>query len=91
MSGEVIGCEDAKAWGLVEWIVAPDELDAFSLGLARVLASKPPNAQQMSKDLVDQVWAGNLRGSFNREMLAQLSLFGGDEYKDLAERRRKPA
>jgi enoyl-CoA hydratase/carnithine racemase len=88
MSGEPIGCEQAMAWGLVEWIVSPDELDSFSLALARKLAAKPPNALRLGKDLVDQIWARDLRGSLHRELLAQLSLLAGEEYREISQRRR---
>jgi enoyl-CoA hydratase/carnithine racemase len=87
MSGEPIGCELAMAWGLVEWIVAPDSLDSFSLELARKLAAKPPNALRSAKDLVDQIWAENLRGSLHRELRAQLSLRTGEEFERVSRQR----
>ncbi len=42
LTGEAIGAEKALEWGLINKVVAPDELDAEVKKLAAMLAAKPP-------------------------------------------------
>jgi len=79
-TGDRIDAATALAWGAVDWLVEPDELDARSLALATKLALAPPNALQVAKQLVDQSWAGAIRNGMRQELLAQVSLFAGDEH-----------
>lgn len=50
--GESIDAATAQAWGLVHAVVAPEDLRAAALGLARRLADKPPEALRESKRLM---------------------------------------
>lgn len=83
ISGVPIGAEDAVAWGLAEWRVPRAELDARAFELARVLASRPPTAAARQKQLVDAFAFGDPNEGLNREMLVQLELFEGPEYRAL--------
>jgi enoyl-CoA hydratase/carnithine racemase len=42
LTGEAIGAQKALEWGLINKVVAPDELDAEVQKLAAMLAAKPP-------------------------------------------------
>jgi enoyl-CoA hydratase len=75
MSGDRIDATTAQSWGLVDFLVPPDELDAKALAIAQQIASNAPLAVQMSKVLVDSVWAGSLHGALRSELLAQTALF----------------
>lgn len=81
LSGARIDAPTAHAWGLVDWLVEPDELDRRALELASELAAAPPQAAAMTKLLVDQAWAGSIRNGIAQELLAQVALFAGDEHR----------
>jgi enoyl-CoA hydratase/carnithine racemase len=49
LTGEPIGAQRALEWGLVNRVVAADELDEATLALARTLASKPPGTVAAGK------------------------------------------
>lgn len=82
MTGELIGADRALAWGLVDDIVAPEELDDVTLALAKRLAAGPPLALAMAKQVIDNIWAGALRSTFRAELLAQTALFRSDDYRE---------
>jgi enoyl-CoA hydratase/carnithine racemase len=80
MTGERIDAATALAWGAVEWVVEPQELDTRALLLARQLAAAPPHATQVAKLLVDQAYAGSIRNGIRQELVAQVALFAGEEH-----------
>ena len=75
VSGERIDAETALRWGIVDWVVAPEELDERALTVCRTLAAAPADAVAMAKQLVDSVWAGTIRTGMRQELLAQTALF----------------
>jgi 2-(1,2-epoxy-1,2-dihydrophenyl)acetyl-CoA isomerase len=83
ISGVPIGAEDALAWGLAEWRVPREALDQLAFELARILASRPAKAAACQKQLIDDVAFGSADEGLKREMLVQLELFDGPEYKAL--------
>jgi enoyl-CoA hydratase/carnithine racemase len=82
MTGDVVDGEQALAWGIVDWLVAPEALDDEALTLAKKLAAGPPLAVAMAKQLVDQVWGESLRRGIRAELLAQTTLFRSDDYHE---------
>lgn len=50
--GEVFSAEDARAAGLIWKVVEPPEVESVALELAARLASKPPEALRLSRDLL---------------------------------------
>jgi enoyl-CoA hydratase/carnithine racemase len=83
LSGERIGAEEALAWGLVEWVVPRDALDARAFELAQLLARQPPRAMARQKALIDVQFETEIRRGLEREMLTQLGLFEGEEFARL--------
>ena len=81
LSGERVDAETALAWGFVDRLVEPGALDDDALELARSLAASPPHAAAMTKQLVDQAWAGSIRNGVAQELIAQVALFAGDEHR----------
>lgn len=75
MTGERIDAATALAWNLVDFLVPPDELEARARAIAQRLADNAPLAVQMSKQLVDNVWAGSVRAAMRSELMAQTALF----------------
>jgi enoyl-CoA hydratase/carnithine racemase len=81
MTGRPIGAEQALAWGLVDQVVAPEELDAAAAQFATELATRPPEALAMIKMTVDGMWHGQLHAALRNELLGQVALFAGEDYK----------
>jgi enoyl-CoA hydratase/carnithine racemase len=82
MTGEVIDADRALAWGLVDDVVAPADLDATALDLAVRIAAGPPLAISMIKQVVDGVWDEAWRNGLNAELLAQSTLFASADYAE---------
>ena len=51
-TGDMIGAEQALAWGLVSRVVAADKLIEEATALAQRIAANPPNAVRLSKRLL---------------------------------------
>lgn len=82
MTGERIDAATALEWGAVDFVVAPDELDAKALELAKKVAAKPPIALAMAKTMIDQGNAGAVRNGIAQELLAQTALFKTEDYHE---------
>ena len=68
---EMIDAEEARSLGLVTWIKAADEIDAFVTELAGRLAAGPPFAVAQSKALLNDGAAVTLREALANEARAQ--------------------
>lgn len=68
---DMIGAEEAHALGLVTWVKAADEIDAFVEALAGRLASVPPFALAQSKALLNDGASATLREALANEARAQ--------------------
>lgn len=82
MSGTKIDAQTALDWGAVDFLFAPDEVDAKALEIAIGLAAKPPIALAMAKSMIDQGAAGAVRNGLTQELLAQTALFKTDDYAE---------
>lgn len=82
MTGARIDAETALAWGAVDFVAPPEEVDTTALEIARSLAAKPPIAVAMAKTLVDQASAGAVRSGIAQELLAQTALFQTEDYAE---------
>lgn len=80
MTGEKIDAAQALAWGLVDFVVEPEKLDARASELARQLASKSPLVLAMAKKTVDALWAESVRAGMREELLAQCVLFNSEDH-----------
>jgi enoyl-CoA hydratase/carnithine racemase len=81
MTGRPVDAQRALAWGLVDEVVAPEELDDTVGALAEEIASRPPEALAMIKQTVDGMWHGQVHNALRSELLGQVALFGGEDYK----------
>lgn len=81
LTGDRLDAATAYEWGVVEFLVPPEELDGYALALAKRLAAAPPHAAAMIKQAVDQAWAGTIRNGIGFELVAQTALFAGEEYR----------
>ena len=82
MTGNSIDAETALEWGAVDFVVAPEELDATALSLAKSIAAKPPIALAMAKSMIDQSHIGAVRNGIGQELLAQSALFKSEDYAE---------
>jgi enoyl-CoA hydratase/carnithine racemase len=82
MSAERIDAQQALDWGIVDWVVEPDELDDRAFAIAARLAAASPTAVAMTKQLVDQLWGPSIRNGIRQELLAQVSLFADRRAKE---------
>jgi enoyl-CoA hydratase/carnithine racemase len=75
MTGDPIDAPTALAWGLVDEVVEPDQLDETARVLCTRLATRPAQLLALSKQLVDQSWDAAVRAGMGAELVAQLALF----------------
>lgn len=89
MTGDVINAQTALDWGLADFMVAPEELDAKVMEIAAKIAANPQRAVLAAKELVDDLWADDVRAAIRRELTVQLALFGSEEFAELRARRQE--
>lgn len=75
MSGEVIGADEALAWGLVDRIIPEDELESYVQTFAENLATKSSIGLAMAKQMIDSSWIGAAREGMRQELNAQIVMF----------------
>lgn len=75
LTGDRIGADRALQWGLVDQVVAPEDLDQVALDLCKRIAKVPAQLAGLIKGLVDQTFDAQVRAGLHSEMLAQLALF----------------
>jgi enoyl-CoA hydratase len=68
LTGKLITAQDALAIGLVNDVVAPEELDARVMDTANQIAEKSPIALQAAKEAVKTAARANLREGLDREV-----------------------
>ncbi|MET0987782.1 MAG: enoyl-CoA hydratase/isomerase family protein [Steroidobacteraceae bacterium] len=81
-TGARIDAQTALAWGAVDFVVAPDQLDAKVMEIARQIASRSPLALAFAKQLVDQFDAPAIRRGFGAELIAQTAMFSSADYRE---------
>jgi enoyl-CoA hydratase/carnithine racemase len=91
MTGRAIRAETALAWGLVDEVVAPEQLDHAAAALAAELAGKPADVLAMIKSTVDGMWHGQLHAGLRAELLGQVALFAGADYQERKQARARTA
>lgn len=82
MTGEAVPAPRAFELGICDWLVEDAELDAKAMEIARKVASGPPQALAMAKQLVDNAWIGAYRNGLRQELLAISTLFRSDDYAE---------
>jgi 2-(1,2-epoxy-1,2-dihydrophenyl)acetyl-CoA isomerase len=91
MTGDEVNAETADHWGLVNRVVAPDELLPTTMELAKRLAGGPTMAIEMTKRLVNDVTRRNLDDQLQNEAWAgtrvQQSEDAGEGMSSFAESR----
>ena len=68
LTGKIIPADEARAIGLGNEVVAPEELQGRTLEVARQIAEKSPIALQAAKEAVKTAARANLREGLDREI-----------------------
>nr|WP_203615613.1 enoyl-CoA hydratase [Streptomyces sp. SID13726] len=88
---ETIDAEEARALGLVTWVVPPEEIDEFVADLGRRLAAGPPVALAQTKALLNEATSSTLYEALASEARAQAANFATTDaqeaYAAFAEKR----
>jgi enoyl-CoA hydratase/carnithine racemase len=79
LSGRQVGAAEALLMGLVDEVVAPDELDARALARAAELAGGAVVAQGLAKQAIDQGLAGTLADGLSLEQQLFADVFRTDD------------
>jgi enoyl-CoA hydratase/carnithine racemase len=79
MTGRRFGAAQAEAWGLVQQVVEPAELQDAALGLAREIAANAPLAVQGVKRVVNHVAYAAFDGAARFEALSSSVLWSSDD------------
>lgn len=87
MTGDFIDARTAYEWGLVDFIVHPDELDTKAFEMAVRIAMNPPRAVMAARNLIDDIWSDPVRAAIRRELNNQLALYGSHEFAALRDER----
>lgn len=90
MTGRRFGPEEAERWGLVQQVVAPDDLRATALDLAHEIARNAPLAVQGVKRAVNSVAYRGFTEAARFEAMASSVLWSSDDvYEGFAAKARK--
>jgi enoyl-CoA hydratase/carnithine racemase len=81
LTGRQVGAEEALAMGLVNEVVAPDEVHPRALALAAELAAGPLVAQSFAKRAIDQGLDGPLADGLALELTLFADSFATDDAK----------
>jgi len=86
-TGNFIGADQAERWGLVNRVVAPDELLPACRQLARDMLSCDPQSLRRYKQMIDDGYAATFREGIAIEARASLEHLAGVTPEAVAERR----
>lgn len=92
-TGEKVEASKCLEWGLCNRVVAPDRLMAEARELAHSLAGRAPLALRHAKQVVHAAAAGDLAGTYDREVEAQMICTASEDAREGARaflERRKP-
>ena len=72
-----------KVWDdPLDFVVAPEDLDAKALELARDIAAKPPINLALAKEMINLMHGSTIRTGTRAELYAQSYLFKTDDYQE---------
>ncbi len=65
MTGELVDAQQALDWGLIDFLVPDEEVDARALQIAAKIAAQPPVHVSVAKQLCDGVHGQSIRQGMN--------------------------
>lgn len=81
-TGDIIGAEEAGRLGIVNRVVAPDELMPAAVELARRIAAGPPVAIRLAKRAIHHAAGADLRSALEYETFAQNVCFETEDSRE---------
>lgn len=87
MSGDSVDAQTALDWGLVDFVVQPEELDNKVYEMAGKIAKNPRQAVLCARELVNELWADGVRSAIRREYINQIALYSSEEFLELRAKR----
>ncbi|MGG1674381.1 enoyl-CoA hydratase/isomerase family protein [Neobacillus sp. NRS-1170] len=81
LTNETINAKTANEWGLVDWIVEPEELLPYSIQLAERLAQSSKSSVGMIKSIMNNINNLTMETALEQEMNTQIQSFLTDEHK----------
>lgn len=81
-TGKRITAEEAREWGIVNEVVAPDELESTVWKLAVKLAGKPTRAIARTKALLNNTYLHSMEEHLNLERETQIETSGDQDYAE---------
>ena len=82
MTGELVDAQRALEWGLIDFLVPDDEVDALALQIAGKIAAQPPMHVSIAKQLCDGMHGQQIRQGMNNELLAISMLYQTDDRQE---------
>ncbi len=89
MTGELVDAERAMQWGLIDFLVPDDEVDALALQIAKRIAAQPPVHVAAAKQLCDGVHGQQIRQGMKNELLAISLLYKTEDREEARAARRE--
>ncbi len=82
LTGRVMDAEEALRHGVVSRVVAPDDLDAEVMAIARDIASRPQLVVELAKQTIHALAMPDVDATLQREHLAQTVVMASKEFRD---------
>jgi enoyl-CoA hydratase/carnithine racemase len=82
LTGDIVDAERGLAIGLVNQVVAPEQLMSVSIALAARIAERPRLAIEATKQQLRQSWHMDLQGSMNASFWAVAALTYSDDLRE---------
>ena len=82
MTGDLLSAEDAERMGLVNHVVAPDELEEAGMAMAKRLAAGPMHAIQFNKRLVNKILEDQVSRLYDLSLAFECVTFETADHKE---------
>ncbi|MBA4602224.1 enoyl-CoA hydratase/isomerase family protein [Thermoactinomyces sp. AMNI-1] len=82
LTGKTFSAAEALAWGLINRVTAPDEVENEALKLAHEIAAKPPVAVRLAKQAINKAQELPLDHGLNFEQNAFYLLFSSEDQQE---------
>ncbi len=82
LTGELISAERAREIGLVNRVVAPDELENDTAKIAASVLQNAPQATERTKRLIEELWSTSVREDVEKALHYHMEARDSDEAKE---------
>lgn len=82
LTGETIDAQVAERWGLVDWVVEPEELLEYSLKLAKQIVASPEAAVDITKSMLNNIHLLSIDAALDQELSSQVVCMLSEDHKE---------